>query len=516
MVKIPTATSTNQLSTQTTASPINDIGSLTKASQQLQRAGQVLDGVATEFRQLKTLREVSNATIQTNQQLGELEDEILSRPDLTEDMVAEFRKRSGDIVNSQLGTIGDERARLNAGVQFQGSALNRGFNIKREGRNADVKNAGTARDILTDQAIQESFKAGNPEQSSFIRSNLEIAYNNDVAVGLMTPQQKFDQLQAFDEAIRKGLPQFDLDKQVAAFGSAGAEAFIEDVQRGKYREINGKPGLTTQEEQTLINAATNRMEREKKIEKIKLEETQSENLTELIPRIVDPTSGLTATDIDILVLKKVLSDTDATVAKRVINGKKGINAVTDPFTYNKIMNMKIGIILKEDGSRFSTLELQREVLTNLERLDATTVKGLLKEFASIQDKGNEDIRKNALARIKDYSAENILGKFTIQTALGKGKGEAASLETEFHNQAIKEGATGQRLYAIANQIIISHQQGKDPNFDPDRFKGKAVGEHFEGENAVSLETGEVKTYFIQDGVGTWITTVPAGKLNLGG
>ena len=140
MVQIPTFDSQRQLSTLTTANRITDLSTFTQESVALQRTGQALTNIAEEFKQLNTLRQVSRSTVETSRLLAEEEDKFLSNPDLTESDVIQFNQRSEEIITDQLSAIDDETARLRAGVSFRGTAIVKGFNVKRQGRQADLDN----------------------------------------------------------------------------------------------------------------------------------------------------------------------------------------------------------------------------------------------------------------------------------------------------------------------------------------------------------------------------------------
>ncbi len=498
MVQIPRAESQRNITTQTTAPRVQDIGSFTRTSRALAEAGGVVLQIDADFKRLRTLREVTKGTIEANRRMTELESETLNDPNLSEGSLEGFNQQTQEIVNEVLGSVGDEQSRLQLQLQLEGSRIAKGFNIKRHGRNADIANAEVETGALEQQAALDIFK-DDGSQSAMIRGNLIAHYNRQLAIGYQTKKQIAGRIAAFDEKVRKGKPQFEMDMLINQFGSDGVDIFVNRVRQEK-----AYPGLTTQEEDGFVKDALSRKDRELKIEKLKKDEAQSENLTALLPKIKDINSGLSESQLDIMVLEGTLSSTDADRAKKVLKSKKGVDATTDPLVLNKIRNMQSGVRKKDDGSRFSRLELQREVLANIENLDETTVKQLINDISKDEDVFNKDIKVNASFKIKTYANEFILTDVEAKIS-GKAKAQAMDLETKFHQRVLAEEATGQRLYEIADEIIDNDRKERDPNYDPSEFKDKSrIKVLPKNQTAINISTGEV----IQLIGGQWVPITP--------
>jgi hypothetical protein len=383
MVQIPTKTSSLRLTTQTTAPEVRDVGSFTKVGAAIEKAGQVLSGVSQEFRRLEILRESTAATLDINKALMEKESEYLNDPNLTQKSGMEYHQWAESYVNERLGQISDEDTRLRLGVQFQGTALQRGFNVKKAGRDNDIALENVATSQLEEDALEEAV-AGNDEYFMFTKENMKQHYNQRIIAKTMTTAEAQEAIIKWEDNYEKRKPMFDLNRNIQTHGSAGAEVFIQEVMNHKYG------WLDTKAENDLIAEAQQRMTAEKKLEDWKLEKAQEKTLDELLPSILDPESGLTDTDIDILVLRRILDPTDADRAKKVLNGKLGLGVTPNPFVVNRIYNMKLGEILKPDGTRYSGIELRREVLNNIQQIGNAKALELLNEFKQVDSNLQEE------------------------------------------------------------------------------------------------------------------------------
>jgi hypothetical protein len=116
-------------------------------------------------------------------------------------------------------------------------------------------------------------------------------------------------------------------------------------------------------------------------------------------------------------------------------------------------------------------------------------------------------KKNALQKIKVFSLKNIYKKYSEETITGEAKWKAENLIAQFHEQRIKENATGRRLYEIADEIINSYIQGKDPTFKPEEHKGEKIEMHRETETILNPATGEQRMMI----GGQWVTTIPPSR-----
>ena len=289
MVQIPRANvSSNQLTTGTPSNEVRDIDNFTRNAQAIQRAGQVLGNVAEEFKRLDTLRQVSRSTVETNKQLTALEDKYLSDPNLSESSAAAYHAESQDIINTQLATIGDEEARLRTGVQFNGTALVKGFNIKKNGRTLDLQNAAIETTAVTEGYLKDSWAATTDEERGMIRGNLQIHYNNQIASRVIRQEDVLEDMVAFDENVRRGRATFQRQAMTAALPGRsikerilGAELFIEQIRKGDVY-----PELTGDEQQEEVLKAQNFITRQGTIMKDEMEAEQRENFNKDLPDIL--------------------------------------------------------------------------------------------------------------------------------------------------------------------------------------------------------------------------------------
>ena len=350
MVKIPTRESQGQLSTRTTANPIQDIGTFTQTSAAIERAGKIISQVADEFKRLQTFREVTHATIETNRQLIELEDKYLSDPNLSQTSAPLYQAEAQKIVDAQLATIGGEEERLRASVDFNGAALSRSMNVKRQGRDVDIDNANVSSDALEAQYEQESYQSG-PVNRTIIKKRLEQHYKDRLAANLIEPGQANDRLAAFDERVRKGRGQFMYNALTSAMPGKteqqrikGAEEFKQLVADGEFSE------LTPQEEETLLKDADNFIKRHTDIDKNEREKKHRENFARDAQDILDEKISREAMSAEAL-LHDTYSDADV---KRVENhfkdykspvaeGQEDINEVV------RLEKINAGIIKKQTG-----------------------------------------------------------------------------------------------------------------------------------------------------------------------
>jgi len=360
MVRIPTFDSQRQLSVGTTASRITDIASFTKQSAALERTGRVLNTIAEDFKKLETLRQVSKATVETNRILTEKEAQFLDNPNLTESDVTRFNQEADQEITNQLATINDESARLRAGVSFRGTAVVKGINVKRQGRQADIDTAVVQSVEVTSQFLQDSFAAG-PVEREIIRENLRIHFNNNALANLTTKKQAQIDLAAFDEALRKGRGQFMLDSMTAATEGrtiedriAGARVFIGQVNAGSFDE------LSTSEQQTLINNANNFVERWSKINENKIIEEQKVNEQNDIEGVVD--GNFTETQMREKELRQEWSSVFTNNALAYNTSEKAPPVATDFGEYVRIRKMQTELETKDDGTAFTQEEVIAEVL----------------------------------------------------------------------------------------------------------------------------------------------------------
>ena len=289
MVQIPRApVSGANITQQTTAPSISDIGNFTRTSQAIGSAAAALNTQAEEFKQLETLRKVSQGTVNGNRQLADLENEILNDPNLTEvESTRIFNERSQPIIDEIIATISDERAQLQLSVQFQGSQLAKGFNIKRQGRERDISNAELETQALESEAATSIFKA-DPSMKEMLRGNLITHYTQQIAIGYKTREQIGDRLAIFDETIRKGKVDFDIESLTRAQkGRSEAERILgAKIIQGRLQEdFYGE--LSLDEEKDKLGEMKNFVERHTQIAKDELETQQKENEQRDAGKILD-------------------------------------------------------------------------------------------------------------------------------------------------------------------------------------------------------------------------------------
>jgi hypothetical protein len=284
MAQVPRQISTGTVSTGTTGPRIGDVDSFTKTSKALQQTGQVLGTISQNFKELETLRAVSKSTVETNRQLTELEARLLADPNLTESFAVQYEREAAQIIDEQIKTIPDERARIRASVSFQGSSLIRGFNVKKQGRDRDVQNFGVEKAEVAKDTLETAFKA-NENERELIRENYKIYLSENLMFSDKGALEK--DLADYDESLRKGRAEFKRQSYTAAAPGrtmgeriAGAKLFLEEMKGGRYSE------LTSDEQETEVTKATNFIERQGKVKKIEDEAKQRENYNNDFPKMM--------------------------------------------------------------------------------------------------------------------------------------------------------------------------------------------------------------------------------------
>jgi len=209
-----------------------------------------------------------------------------------------------------------------------------------------------------------------------------------------------------------------------------------------------------------------------------------------------------------MVLNRQLDPKDLEVAKRVLNSKLGVGVEPNPFVLNSIIDKKLGLVLNpQTGKRYTGLELRREVLNNVQNLGQDKSISLLDEIGKIDDSLEEQYKKNGLQRIKVFALENIYGQYTEETLQGTAKAKGENLVAQFNEQVLKEHAKGERVYAIADEIINAYKQKRDPSFKPEDHKGKKTELYNEMETILNPATGEQRMMI----GGQWVTTIPPSR-----
>ena len=318
MVKIPEAVSQANLTTQTTAPRISDIGSFTQVAQSLQGAGAAATNIANEFRELDTLRQTSRGLVNGGARLSAAEDSFLNDPELSESSAARFQQEKQNIINDVLSGVSDEGARLRLGVQLEGKALVKTFNIKRQGREADIANYSIEKTSVIDQALLDSIKA-LPEERPLVREGLVTYLNQNLK--LSTKDELKKDLKDFDEDVRTGVA-----KNVAI---NEPERFLDEKD-----EFN----LTPDEKEDLVRTAnsisTNNAQRAKReVTKIQTETSRDRTL-----EIYDPNRN------DAVLLERLESDfkagklTEASfnAKRKSVLSKNKDTAFNDPAVVNPI------------------------------------------------------------------------------------------------------------------------------------------------------------------------------------
>lgn len=454
MVKIPTFDSQRTLSTQTTANRITDLATFTQESAALQGAGRAINTIAEDFKKLNDLRQVSKATVETNRQLSDLESRILDDPELSETSAQQFQQEAQGIVNNQLATIDDEVTRLKAGVSFNGTSIVKGFNVKRQGRQADIDNATVESAELTAQALQDSFKAG-PAERAIIRSNLQIHFNNKVLGNLTTRKAAVVDLASFDEAVRKGRGQFMLDSMTAVIEGrtieeriGGAVRFIELVNAGEFSE------LQTKEQEALVNQSRNFIQRQTQIRKDEVEKKQRINQQQDIEQVID--GSFTETQMREKELREDWSGPFTANAIAYNTSKKAPPVVTDFNEYVRIRKMQTGIKRKDDGSQFTQEEAIAEVLRiGNDSLSGPHQKDLVNKSFDLVGNRSDALQKNNVQNLEARIVERMFGfeSDVVEEPIAKRAIINQQLFKYYQRADVIENPTQEQLDAIANDVF---------------------------------------------------------------
>jgi len=210
MVQIPRAPiSQANITSLTTAPKITDPSSFTRIAEAASRVGTLLTAQAEEFKKLENFRQSSKGTVKGNRDLTEIEERILTSPELTEvASVNQFNQESALAIQNILSGITDERTRLALQVKLEGTQIVKGFNIKGKGRDRDMANAELETEAVEVDAVNNILKLKNTKEGSaqelIIRGNLVTHYNEQISIGYKTQEQIRKRLREFDESVRVG------------------------------------------------------------------------------------------------------------------------------------------------------------------------------------------------------------------------------------------------------------------------------------------------------------------------
>jgi hypothetical protein len=412
MVQVPRAISEGTLTTTTTAPLIGDVDSFTQTAKALQQTGAVLKNISQDFKELDTLRSVSKATVATSQQLSELENRLLTDPNLTESFSVQYEREATKIINNQLSTIGDERARMRAGVSFQGNSLIKGFNVKKQGRERDVKNFIEEKAEVAKDSLETAYKADEKERP-LLRENYKVYLSENLGYSDVGALQK--DLDDYDEALRIGRAPFQRQALTsAAPGKSeqerilGAQIFLEQMKSGKYSE------LTSDEQEAEVKKANNFIARQSKIAEDNMKANQRAKQQEEVNDVID--GKFSEKEIREKGLREEWGGTFVTNALAYNTSDKAPPTVTDMGEYVRIRRMQLGQVKKEDGTVFTQDEAINETVSIAnDSLTAGDSKTLVEKSFNVIDKKEDATYKAEFENLESRMKVIRLNQFNATT-----------------------------------------------------------------------------------------------------
>ncbi len=234
----------------------------------VQGLGEQVSAVSEIFRKGIITEQISKATLTANEELNILQQKALSSPNLTESSGVVFRNEADKIIQRQMDTIGDPFATREFQVQHQGVVLSRENAVRKAGRVAQTDRFIADTNSMKDQTQENIFSTDNAPTREIERQKYIGQLNRGVENLWLSRVARQQAIATFDEEVRLGRPQFDLDTLSKSKGSVGAAIFRDRVESGIFY-----PDLKTQEEQQFINIATKREDR-LKIEKARILEAK--------------------------------------------------------------------------------------------------------------------------------------------------------------------------------------------------------------------------------------------------
>lgn len=154
MVKIPIATSTGNLITQTTAPRINDISTFTQATRAIGNAGRALTAVGNEFERVRQSNIAAEAKLRASTEIEKRKNEILNDPSIDGKSSDLFLKELPSIINKEASTMNQERFNQFS-VEMNGVGLRASTSISNKGRQADIGRRVDTFDKLRELHIQK-------------------------------------------------------------------------------------------------------------------------------------------------------------------------------------------------------------------------------------------------------------------------------------------------------------------------------------------------------------------------
>ena len=409
MVKIPIATSTGNLTTQTTAPRINDPSSFTAATRAVGSAAKALTAVGNEFERVRQSNVAAEAKLRASTEIEKRKNEILNDPNIDGKSSDVFLKELPSIINKEASAMNQQRFN-EFSLEMNGVGLRASSQISNKGRQADIGRRVDSFDNLRELHIQNmldlplSDKFGKQAEMSAITVEINQLVKDKIIDKAGVENLKEDIL----EDVRERKAAVDIG---AAQSQEELAVVKEDIEDGDYD--------LTSEEKVLTNALISKRTQQFNREDAKV---RTKTAVDFALRASDPEQE------DIPTLEQArqkLADGEMTVStfnsvvKKVASGIKKVN---DPSTVSQLLSEAALLISKDEEGDYnfadeaSIVEFEKFFtkvnLANAQgKIKDEKINTIIKPLIPIVDKALDDAATEKV--YKQNAPKNLLEKLNF-------------------------------------------------------------------------------------------------------